>query len=67
MTQSERFDYILKLEADNREQKLKHDLATAKHNIKQQTLHAGINVITSQLSIMNAAAFLGVKADRGPE
>ena len=60
MTQAERFEYILKLEADNREQKLKHDLAEAKRKNKQETLNAQINIITTHLSIMNAAAILGV-------
>ena len=61
MTQSERFEYILKLEADNRERRLKYDLAKVKREIKQETLNAQINIITTQLSIMNAAAFFGVK------
>lgn len=61
MNKAERFDYILGLEAEQRERKLECDLAKAKHKIKQETLNAQINIITTQLSIINAAAFLGVK------
>ena len=61
MTQAEMFDYTLKLETDNREQRLQHDLATAKRQIKQETLKAGINIITTQLTIMNTAALLGLE------
>jgi len=59
--QLKRFDYILKLEADNREQRLKHDLAITKRKIKQETLNAQINIITAQVSIVVCAAFGGVE------
>ncbi len=61
MTQAERFDYILKLEAESREQRVKCDLAVAKRKIEQETFNAQVSIITAQLTIMNTAVILAVK------
>ena len=61
MTQSERFDYILKLESNNNKQKLKRDLAEAKRKVKQEAINAQISIITTQVAISICAGFGGVE------
>lgn len=60
MTQSEMSDYILKLEADNRESRKKHELQKSKHQAKQGAINTGVGVIITQMSIANAALWWGI-------
>jgi hypothetical protein len=59
MTQSERFEYIRKLEAENRELKLTRDLARAKQETRQDTVNTGVSIIITQMSIANAMLWWG--------
>jgi len=59
MTQSGMAEYILKLEAENREQRLKHYQSMAKHKAKQDAINTGVNLIITQMSIANAALWWG--------
>ena len=61
MTQSERFDYILKLESDSLKQKLKRDLAAAKHKNKMDTLNAVVSIAVMHTNIVVAAALGGIE------
>ena len=59
MNKAERFDYILKLEAGNREQRLKHDLDIAKHKNRMDTLNACASIMTSHMTIAAMSAVVG--------
>lgn len=54
-------ELILRLEAEQRESKLKYELAEASRKIKAETLQAQINIISTHVTIMSMAAFAGVK------
>ena len=62
MTQAERFEYILKLEADNNERKLKYELAKAKQKSKVDLFNLQASLISTHVSLTICAGICGASS-----
>ena len=61
MTQQEMTNHIIKLQTEITERKLQQDLDSASRKIKQDLLNSQLNIISTQVSLIVSAAFLGGK------
>ena len=61
MTQEEMTNRIIKLQTESTERKLQQDLSNARRKIKEDLLNSQINIISTQVSVIVSAGFLGVK------